>query len=126
MKLEHVAINVQEPEAVAAWYQEHLGMKIVMAQTTDTRMHFIADEGGSMLELYNNPAGELSINGDIHPFSLHFAFSTDDIEADRQRLIEAGATPVGEITESPVALLAFLRDPWDLPIQLVRRFKPLV
>jgi hypothetical protein len=101
-------------------------MKIVMAQTTGMRMHFIADEGGSMLELYNNPEAELSVNGDIHPLSLHFAFSTDDIEADRQRLIEAGATPVGEINESPVAKLAFLRDPWDLPIQLVRRFTPLV
>lgn len=126
MKLEHVAINVIAPEAMAAWYQEHLDMKIVMAQTTGTRMHFLADAGGSMLELYNNPHAPLSINGDIDPLSLHFAFATDDIEADRARLIAAGATPVGEINESPVAKLAFLRDPWDLPIQLVRRFTPLI
>ena len=55
MKLEHVAINVSDPVAVAAWYEEHLGMKIVMAQTTGTLMHFLADDGGSMIELYNNP-----------------------------------------------------------------------
>ncbi len=97
MKLEHVAINVSDPVAMAAWYQEHLGMKIVMAQTTGTRMHFLADDGGSMIELYNNPDAPVSINGDIDPFSLHFAFATDDIEADRARLIAAGATPVGEI-----------------------------
>jgi glyoxylase I family protein len=126
MKLEHVAINVQEPEAMAAWYQEHLDMKIVMEQTTGARMHFIADSGGSMIELYNNPAAPLSINADIDPLSLHFAFSTDDIQADRQRLIAAGATPIGEINELPVAKLAFLRDPWDLPIQLVLRFEPLI
>ena len=126
MKLEHVAINVQDPVGMAAWYHEHLGMKIVMAQTTGALMHFLADDGGSMLELYNNPDAPLSINADIDPFSLHFAFATDDIEADRARLIAAGATPVGEITESPVAKLAFLRDPWDLPVQLVRRFEPLI
>lgn len=126
MKLEHVAINVIDPEAMAAWYQEHLDMKIVMAQATGMRMHFLADDGGSMLELYNNPDAPLSINGDINPLSLHFAFATDDIEADRARLSAAGATPVGEINESPVAKLAFLRDPWDLPIQLVRRFTPLI
>ena len=98
MKLEHVAINVIDPEAMAAWYQEHLDMKIVMAQATGMRMHFLADNGGSMLELYNNPDAPLSINGDINPLSLHFAFATDDIEDDRARLSAAGATPVGEIT----------------------------
>ena len=86
---------------MAAWYQEHLDMKIVMAQATGMRMHFLADDGGSMLELYNNPDAPLSINGDINPLSLHFAFATDDIEADRARLSAAGATPVERSTSHP-------------------------
>ena len=126
MKLEHVAINVHHPEAMAAWYQEHLGMKIVMAQTTGTRMHFLADDGGSMIELYNNPAGPIFDYAATDPFSLHFAFSTTDIESDRARRIAAGASPIGEISEAPAAKLAFLRDPWDTPIQLVTRAKALI
>ena len=31
MKLEHIAINVPDPVAMAAWYVEHMDMKVVIA-----------------------------------------------------------------------------------------------
>lgn len=127
MILEHVAINVPDPEASSAWWQAHLGMRIVFAQTTDAKMHFVADESGSMIEMYNNPAGAMFDYPNVDPFSLHFAFSSEDIEADRARLIAAGAVAIDEINVTPVgAKLAFLRDPWNVPIQLVQRLEPLL
>jgi glyoxylase I family protein len=127
MKLEHVAINVKEPALLAKWMADNLGMRIVLAASDSPFMHFLADESGSMIELYNNPIAPLPDYSEIDPFNLHFAFASDDIEADRQRLIDAGASPVGEISVTPTDdRLAFLRTPWNEPFQLVQRKNPLL
>jgi glyoxylase I family protein len=127
MKLEHVAINVPDPAALARWWGEHLGMRTVLASDTSPFMHFIADEAGSMLELYNNPAAPVPDYANVHHINLHIAFATSDIHADRQRMLDAGATAIGEVTTTPAGdQLAFLRDPWQVPFQFVQRRKPLV
>lgn len=127
MKLEHVAINVPEPAKMAAWWSENLGMRIVMSSDASPFMHFIADEAGSMMELYNNPAAPMPDYESTNPFNLHIAFSSSDIDADLQRLEAAGATRVTDVTTTPAGdKLVFLRDPWHVPFQFVQRQKPLV
>lgn len=127
MKMEHVAINVPAPAEMAAWYSQHLGMRIVMASKDAPYMHFIADDAGSMMELYNNPAAPMPDYASMSPFNFHMAFSTSDIEAERARLIAAGATTITEITTTPRGdKLLFLRDPWSIPFQFVQRSSPLL
>ncbi|MCB0132104.1 MAG: VOC family protein [Caldilineaceae bacterium] len=126
MKLEHAALNVPEPGAMARWYAENLGLRIVVANDQGTYIHFLSDDGGSMIELYHNPVGEVLDFAAMSPFSLHLAFGTDDIAADHARLLAAGAHSVDEITTTPTGdQLVFLRDPWNVPIQLAQRAKPL-
>ena len=43
MKFEHFAVNIEDPPVAAAWYVEHLGMKIVRSVGEPTHMHFLAD-----------------------------------------------------------------------------------
>lgn len=127
MKLEHVAINVTEPAQLAQWLVDNLGMRIVVASKESPYMHFVADEAGSMIELYNNPAAPVPDYSEINPFNLHFAYASSDIETDRARLVDAGAITVGEVTLSATGdRLAFLRTPWGEPFQLVQRKKPLL
>jgi glyoxylase I family protein len=128
MKLEHVALNVPNVEAVVNFFAEQMGMRVVMRSNTSPSMHFLADEAGSMLELYSNPAAPMPDYSTVDPLNLHLAFLSHDIEADRQRLIAAGAQPLSEIVDSPVggARLAFFRGPDAVPFQLVQRDKPLI
>ncbi len=127
MKLEHVAINVPDPAGLAEWLVQNLGMRIVVASTVAPYMHFVADEAGSMIELYNNPAAPMPDYANMDPFNLHFAYASADIEADRARVIAAGATAVGEITTNAVGdKLCFLRTPEQVPFQFVQRQKPLI
>ena len=127
MKLEHVAINVPEPAAMAQWLVDNLGMRIVLATDESPYMHFVSDDAGGMFELYNNPTAPIPDYASMNHFTLHFAFASSDIEADVQRLIEAGATADGEITTTPTGdKLAFLRSPWQVAIQFVQRSKPLI
>lgn len=127
MNLEHIAINIQEPAKMAQWFAEHFGMRIVVAQATAPYMHFLADDKGSMIEIYNNPAATLPDYANMNPFNLHLAFTSANIEADRDRLVAAGATVVNEVTTTPAGdKLLFLRDPWNVPFQFVQRAKPLI
>ena len=127
MHLEHVAINVPEPAAMAQWLVDNLEMRIVSAQKDSPYAHFIADNKGSMIELYNNPAAPMPDYAQIDPFNLHFAFATDDIDAAVKNLVDAGAELVGQINANPLGdRLAFLRSPWQVTIQFVQRAKPML
>lgn len=127
MKLEHVALLVADPVAVARWYEEHLGMRVVRTGEAPGNARFLADdEGRSVLEIY---AGTPPLPGyaSMDPLVLHVAFAPDDVRATRERLIAAGAVPVGDVVVTPTGdELAVQRDPWGLALQLARRARPLV
>lgn len=127
MKLEHVAINVPDAQEFVKWFADNLGMRVVLSNNTSPFMHFVADEAGSMLEIYSNPAVPMPDYPNIHPTNLHLAFSSSAIEDDRARLLAAGAEAFGEITVTPAGdKLAFFRGPQSVPFQLVQRHKPLI
>lgn len=127
MNLEHVAINVPDVRAQVQWWKEHLGLRIVSASDVPPYMNFIADAKGSMLELYSQEDVIPFEYAEVNSFNLHFAFSVDDMEGERERLLQAGATPVNEIATTPAGdKLCFLHDPWKVTIQLVQRKTPLV
>ncbi len=128
MKIEHLAMNVKDPLAVAKWYVENLGMRIVRQGGAPTFTTFIADEGNHvMVELYCNSIAPIPDYRAMDPQILHLAFASQNMQADRDRLIAAGATPAGEIGTTPAGdQLAMLRDPWGFAIQLARRNKPMI
>lgn len=122
MKIEHFAINVENPVQMAVWYQKNLGMKIVRKQQEPPFAAFIADsEGRVMLEIYKNPADEVPDYRNMDPLIVHLAFVSDDPERDKIRLIEAGATLVTDDHFDDGSHLVMLRDPWGFAIQLCKR-----
>ena len=128
MKIEHVAFHVSDPAAMAEWYAAQLGLTVKRKLDAPPFTHFLADAGGTvMIEIYRQPQLRVPDYRDTDPLQLHVAFVSGDIEADRRRLLAAGATQVGEPTETPDGdVLAMLRDPWGLAIQLAMRKTPMV
>jgi len=128
IRLEHVAINVEDPEAMAKWYCENLAMKIVREGPAPVNMHFICDAGGNMmLEIYHNPPDAVPDYASMDPLQLHIAFMVDDVQATCAKLIAAGATVASEVTTTDSGdELAMLRDPWGVPIQFVKRAHPML
>ncbi len=120
MKIEHVALVVEDPVAMAKWYVENLEFR-VLRKAGNAR--FLADEAGRVvLEVYNNPKVEVPDYASMDPLLLHVAFSADDVGEARRRLLSAGASPEGELTVTEAGdELAMLRDPWGLALQLVKR-----
>ena len=127
LAFEHLALNVADPVAVAAWYVEHLGMEIVRRGDAPVHMHFLADTARrAMIELYTNPSASTDLYRDLHPVQLHIAFSSSDPDADTARLVAAGATLVEHLHNPDGSHLTMLRDPWGLPLQLAKRTVPML
>ena len=128
MKIEHIAFNVENPAGLAQWYVKHLDFEIRRGMSQPPFAHFIADSTGAvMLEVYHNPDAPIPNYRDQDPAVMHLAFVCDDVQKELQRLVDAGATALGDVFAMDNGdVAAMLRDPWDLPLQLVKRVSPMV
>ena len=126
MKIEHSAVNVSAPVAMAAWYEQHLGLRIVRQIPSPTQTHFLADDSEqTLLEIYCNPPEEVPNYAAMDPLQFHIAFVSESPTDDSARLIAAGASWVDENKNLDGSHLVMLRDPWGLALQLCKRAKPL-
>ena len=128
MRMEHTALNVADPVAMADWYVKHLNMRIVRSTGEPVFARFITDGSGqSMIEIYHNDRANVPDYAAIHPLVLHLAFASEDVDADATRLATVGASIVDEPFSSDGGdRLAMLRDPWGLALQLVNRSNPML
>jgi glyoxylase I family protein len=128
VRIEHIAFNVQDPVAFVQWYVTNLGYSIRRESGPPVHMHFIADSSGSvLLEVYGNDKAPVPDYPRQDPLVVHVAYASDNIAADRGRLLDAGATIAQDTTTTPAGdTLCMLRDPWGFPIQLVQRAEPLL
>lgn len=127
LRIEHVALNVPDPRAMADWYVAHLGMRVVRQVEGPPHTRFLADAAGrTVVELYANTGARVPDYAAMHPLELHLAFDSAAPDADREALVAAGATAVSEDRLPDGSRLLMLRDPWGLALQLCARATPLV
>lgn len=128
LRLEHLALNVADPQKTAAWYVQHLGLRVMRAGDDIARTTFLATcDGAVLIELYNNNTAPIPAYAQKHPLELHLAFCSDDPQGEAERLLKAGAmlseptrlTPAGDE-------VVMLRDPFGLALQLVKRAKAML
>ncbi|MEM7369722.1 MAG: VOC family protein [Bacteroidota bacterium] len=122
MLLEHVAINVPDPVAMAKWYVTHCDMRLVVENDSPPFVHFLADQTGrTCIEIYNNPMAPVPDYSTQHHLIYHQAFAVENMEQSKADLLSAGASFVEEVVTPNGSRLIMLRDPWGIPLQLVHR-----
>ena len=127
LPIEHVAFNVSDAVAMAAWYVKNLGMRVLRKSDGPPHIHFIGDaKNASVLEIYSDPTDPAPDYASQHPLRVHVAFAAEDMDAAKSALLEAGATFVDERQLPDGSRLMMLRDPWGLALQLAKRPKPLL
>jgi catechol 2,3-dioxygenase-like lactoylglutathione lyase family enzyme len=128
MKIEHFALQVPDPIAMADWYVKHLGCSLARSVGAPAFTRFLKDSSGSVLvELYRHPKVGVPDYAAMDPLLLHFAFVSENPAVDRDRLIAAGARLVEDLAATPLGdQLVMLRDPWNIALQLVQRATPML
>jgi catechol 2,3-dioxygenase-like lactoylglutathione lyase family enzyme len=125
MKFEHFALNVPDARASVQWYKANLGLRIARTKPDAPYTTFMSDDTGRVIvELYSNPAAPIPDYKAAHPLCFHVAFVSEDPGATRTKLVAAGATQAYEENLPDGSFLIMLRDPWGIPLQLVRRMTP--
>ena len=127
MIFEHFALNVPEPTSMATWYTKHLQLKILSKQERAPYTHFLADKTGRVImEIYSNRNALIPDYSSQHPLCFHFAFAVKDAEAEKERLIKAGASLFEDLHLDDGSHLVMLRDPWGIALQLCQRGIPMI
>lgn len=125
--LEHPAIDVADPVATAKWWCENLGFTMTFQKDDATHTTFLVDATGRVaIEMYRartTPAAPDYASMD--PLTLHFGFTSKDIDADIKRLLKAGATLI-EHKVTPGFEGAMMKDPFGISIQFVKREKSVL
>jgi glyoxylase I family protein len=113
---------------MADWYVRHLGCTVARAGGAPSHGRFLKDSSGSvLLEIYRNPQVPVPDYAGMNPLLLHLAFITSAPTADRDRLLKAGAKLGEDLSTSPAGdQFVMLRDPWGIPLQLVKRVTPML
>jgi len=112
---------------MAAWYVEHLGMRVVRHSPVPSQIHFLAVASGrAVIEIYRNADDPIPDYAAMNPTRFHIAFASADPDASRGALVAVGATFVEERTTPDGSRLLMLSDPWGMPLQLCKRSTPLL
>ena len=126
MRLEHFALQVPDPIAMADWYVKHLGCTVARSGGEPSHGRFLL-VGGVLIEIYRNPNASVPDYSSMDPLLVHLAFVSENIAADRDRLVKAGARAVEDVVTTAAGdQLLMLRDPWNVALQLVKRAAPML
>src|SRR5206468_1919504 len=80
LNIEHFALNVSDPVAAAAWYTQHLGMRVIRSLDAAPFTHFLADSAGRVvMELYKQTKAPMPDYATMDPLVFHIAFLTADV-----------------------------------------------
>ena len=125
--INHVHIRSLDPHASAAWYVKHFDATIVSEREVMPGTITIGMEVGGpvRLNVSSKPEGSSDQRGvaELNRLGLeHFGFGVEDLEAELDRLEEAGIRVVLPLTEvAGGTRLAYIEGPDDVLIELVQR-----
>ena len=119
MRIEHFAIFADDTVALADWYCDKFGLKVIFKGEQNPPILFVADEAGMAIEIIGR-----SPRTDPIDFNtiFHFAFVVDDFDTAAEELKQKGVPLEDEVVgASADARLCFFDDPAGNRGQLVWR-----
>ena len=119
MRIEHFAIYAEDTIALADWYCDKFGLKVIFKGEQTPPMIFVADEQGMAIEIIGRPARSEPIDFNT---VFHFAFVVDDFDKAAGDLKQKGVPLEDEVVGAAADVrLCFFDDPAGNRVQLVWR-----
>jgi len=122
MKIEHVGIYSQDTRALANWYVENLGLRVVRCLERQGRppIYFLAAGQGAEIEIL--PTEESSADRTLNAQGLsHVGLLVDDFEATEDRCKDRGISLRGIRDTSNGWRIGYIEDPDGNTLEIVHR-----
>lgn len=107
--IEHAGIAARDPAALAQWYMDVLGMRLLRKAGAST--FFLGYQRGACLEIYAARTDAPATADNYARGMTHLALYTDDFEATCRALDEKGVARAAEPVIRADLKLALMRDP---------------
>jgi len=125
--IEHIGIAAEDTTALADWYCETLGFRIVSSSDDTPPSYFVAAPDDMMLEIISANESARTAHEPRDAGIRHIAISVNDFEGTVAELKRKGVTFTGEVIDLPGGgNVVFFTDPERNLLHLVNRPKPLV
>jgi hypothetical protein len=135
IRFEHFAYNTPEQKTAALWYVEFMDLNVPWSKDIDTtknnyrnyRVPYVGDAGRNMsLELFGKPEVAMTLAQMKHD-EIHIACTSNEPEKLAKRMVYGGAKIVTSVRkESNGDVIIDMVDPYNFPIRLIKRAKPVL
>lgn len=126
MGIDHVAIAAQDSKALAEWYCEVLGMRVLFENGKEPATYLVGGTMGAVLEIMPDNGAERAKHQPLDPGIRHIAFRVADMESAHAAL---QGKVLGLTAPGPAAgggQIAFFHDLEGNLVQLVTRDQELL
>ena len=125
--IEHIGIAAKDTTALAHWYCDTLGFRIVTQSNDTPPSYFVAAPNGAMLEIISANQAPPTEHEPRDPGIRHIAIGVDDFEGTVAELEAKDVTFTGDVINLPSGgKVVFFTDPEGNLLHLVHRPEPLV
>ncbi len=125
--IEHIGIAARDTTALANWYCETLGFRIVSQSDDTPPSYFVAAPNGTMLEIISAEEAPRTDHDPRDPGIRHICIGVEDFEGTVAEREGKGVTFTGEVIDLPGGgNVVFFTDPERNLLHLVHRPEPLV
>ena len=116
MKMLHVTIQTDQFEKEMEFYEKYVGLTLQadLRPKGKDLVFFGANEEATRIEVLRNPDAANAGNE-----NLSIGFQTENVEAKREEMIEAGFEATPMITPTPGVKFFFVKDPAGVNVQFM-------
>jgi catechol 2,3-dioxygenase-like lactoylglutathione lyase family enzyme len=122
-RLEHMGLAARDTTALAQWYQEKLGFRLIAKTNEEPPAYFVEEPGGLILEIVPGRGETLQPTRQDAGWR-HAAMIVDDFDEAYRTLREAGVN-IEPAFVNGSNRVAFFRDPEGNLLHLIYRGEPL-
>jgi len=124
--VDHVAIAAKDPKALAQWYCDFLGLRILFDNGKERPTYLVGGTMGAVVEIMPDNDGQVTTHQPLDPGIRHIAFRVQDFDAVYAQLQGQvlGLTPAAEAAGG--GQVAFFHDPEANLIQIVSRPREII
>ncbi len=122
MIIEHFGLYAHDSRALAAWYEKHVGLRIVRCLEKEGRppIFFLSGERGAQIEILPTQAPQVDRDLTSPGFS-HVGFIVDDFDETQKSLAAEGVAVRGVRETSNGWRIGYFEDPEGNTVEIVHR-----